>query len=96
MAGGARVSGRSGAASGAGRARVHRRQPLSLGQRYSLPARRLQGTHPVVALCDGAAARCAMADQEGNVFLTLLKDKVLWLLLRPVMLLSTLVKKQNS
>ena len=25
-----------------------------------------------------------MADQEGNVFLTLLKDKVLWLLLRPV------------
>lgn len=24
-----------------------------------------------------------MADQEGNVFLTLLKDKVLWLLLRP-------------
>ena len=36
-----------------------------------------------------------MADQEGNVFLTLLKDKVL-LLLRPVMLLSTLVKKQNS
>ena len=31
-----------------------------------------------------------MADQEGNVFLTLLKDKVLWLLLRPVMLLSTL------
>lgn len=35
-----------------------------------------------------------MADQEGNVFLTLLKDKVLWLLLRPVMLLSTLVKKQ--
>ena len=34
-----------------------------------------------------------MADQEGNVFLTLLKDKVLWLLLR---LLSTLVKKQNS
>ena len=37
-----------------------------------------------------------MADQEGNVFLTLLKDEVLWLLLRPVMLLSTLVKKQNS
>lgn len=57
---------------------------------------------PTGARPDGAALLltkrrgCAMADQEGNVFLTLLKDKVLWLLLRPVMLLSTLVKKQNS
>ena len=37
-----------------------------------------------------------MADQEGNVFLTLLKDKVLWLLLRPVMILSMLLKKQKT
>ena len=50
----------------------------------------------------GAALRltkrrgCAMADQEGSVFLTLLKDKALWLLLRPVMILSMLLKKQKT
>ena len=37
-----------------------------------------------------------MADQEGSVFLTLLKDKELWLLLRPVMILSMLLKKQKT
>ncbi len=37
-----------------------------------------------------------MADQEGSVFLTLLKDKALWLLLRPVMILSMLLKKQKT
>lgn len=37
-----------------------------------------------------------MANKEGNAWLTLLKDKLLWLLLRPVMLLSVLLKKQKN
>ena len=37
-----------------------------------------------------------MADQEGSVFLALLKDKALWLLLWPVMILSMLLKKQKT